>query len=199
MIKTRRVEGECKLMIWSRFYSSTAKAVTNHYQMLALDTKEHRRGPELGMVWSGKQISWSGKRIPARMATYKNQKGWHGKERRLHLFQAGDLRPEEDSDFYAGKPGSRAVGSEPANLAAQIDLYIAALGRCIKSVRDQIEGLILCIHAGIIKARYGGLRSERGPPDALTAGSASMIAIERTQSAGISFQAIVTSGASRII
>jgi hypothetical protein len=38
-------------------------------------------------------------------------------------------------------------------------------------------------------------RSERESLDALTAGSASMITIERTQSARISFQAIVTSGA----
>jgi hypothetical protein len=64
----------------------------------------------------------------------------------------------DNSCRYAGQPRSRAVGDELAGMAAQIDLHEAALGRGIKAVGSQVKGQVLCAHAGIIEAGYGGLQ-----------------------------------------
>jgi hypothetical protein len=63
---------------------------------------------------------------------------------------------------YAGQPRSRAVGDELAGMVAQIDLHKAALGRGIEAMRGQVKGQVLCAHAGVIEAGYGGLQIREG-------------------------------------
>jgi len=58
----------------------------------------------------------------------------------------------------AGQPRSRAIGGELVDVAAHIDLYMIAFGRCIDAVSGQIESQILGIHAGIIEGRDCGLQ-----------------------------------------
>jgi len=51
----------------------------------------------------------------------------------------------------AGQPRSRVIGSELVDVAAQIDHYMIAFGRCIDAVSGQIKGQVLGTHAGIIE------------------------------------------------